>query len=245
MPSDRPVDFVPDKAEAGDGFGSPGETLWVGTTSFPEAGMVHTLRVTASGTVSQPAQIHQGVAGVNGASAAGDHFGTALAAANTAPNSVGTASTMLPAVGVPGEDIGTATDAGIVQTFSLLGAPGDSDHWIEAGNARGLPGTPGASQRVGSHLDATGTHLWIGMPYGPAERGAVHALPWTNAMGGTGDTVLTHQPGLNGLPLTGKAFGMAIRRPEAVRARTDDPDAAGESVPLDLVRRDGVPRRGG
>ncbi|MGW2052315.1 trypsin-like serine protease [Streptomyces sp. NPDC001840] len=191
--------------------GTPGETLWVGTNSFPQAGQVSTLRVTATGTVSEQATIHQGVEGVNGASAAGDGFGTQVAAANTAPNATGTASTMLLAVGVPGKEVGTATDAGVVQTFSLLGAPGDSDHWIEAGNERGLPGTPGASQLVGKYMNATGTHLWIGMPHGPAERGAVHGLPWANAMGGTGATVITYQPGLNGLPLTGKAFGMVIR----------------------------------
>ncbi|MET7975644.1 trypsin-like serine protease [Streptomyces mirabilis] len=190
--------------------GSPGETLWVGTTSYAGAGQVLTLRVTAAGTVTQLATVHQGVDGVNGASAAGDGFGTSVAVANTAPNASGTATTMLLAVGVPGKDIDTATDAGIVQTFSLLGAPGDSDHWIQAGNERGLPGTPGASQLVGTYLYATPTHLWIGMPNGPSERGAVHGLPWSNAMGGTGATVTTYQPGLNGLPLTGKAFGMAI-----------------------------------
>ncbi|UIX29688.1 trypsin-like serine protease [Streptomyces sp. GQFP] len=229
------TDGVSDAGEAGDRFGSslsmvayrpsgasaatdsvlavgtPGETLWVGTTSFAQAGQVTTLRVTGAGAVSELATIHQGTEGVNGASAAGDGFGTQVAAANTAPGSVGTASTMLLAVGVPGKDIGTATDAGIVQTFSLLGAPGDSDHWIEAGNGRGLPGTPAASQLVGKYLNATGTHLWIGMPHGPAERGAIHGLPWSNAMGGTGATVTTYQPGLNGLALTGKAFGMAIR----------------------------------
>jgi hypothetical protein len=192
-------------------IGSPGETLWVGGTSFPQAGLVTTVRVNAAGTVSQLSTIHQGVEGVNGASADGDRFGAAVAAVNTAPRAASTASTMLLAVGVPGKDIGTATDAGMVQTFSLLGDPGDSDHWIEAGNARGLPGTPGTSQLVGTFLNATGTHLWIGMPYGPAERGAIHGLPWSDAMGSEGGTVLTHQPGLNGLPLTGKAFGMAIR----------------------------------
>ncbi|MFD0316898.1 S1 family peptidase [Streptomyces flavalbus] len=191
--------------------GTPGETLWVGTTSYAQAGQVTTLRVSAAGAVSELATVHQGVEGVNGASAAGDGFGTQVAAANLAPRATGTAATMVLAVGVPGKDVGTATDAGVVQTFSLLGAPGDSDHWIEAGNARGLPGTPGASQRVGKYLHATGTHLWIGMPHGPAERGAVHGLPWADAMGATGGTVITHQPGLNGLPLTGKAFGMAIR----------------------------------
>lgn len=191
--------------------GTPGETLWVGTTSYANAGQVSTLRITAAGAVTELATIHQGVAGVNGASATDDGFGTSVAAANTAPRAVGTASTLLLAVGVPGKDIDTATDAGIVQTFSLLGAPGDSDHWIQAGNERGLPGTPGASQKVGQYLNATGTHLWIGMPYGPAERGAVHGIPWSNAMGGTGATVTTYQPGVGGLPLTGKYFGMAIR----------------------------------
>ncbi|MFK0157446.1 S1 family peptidase [Streptomyces sp. NPDC090499] len=191
--------------------GTPGETLWVGTTSYPNAGQVTTLHITASGTVSELAAINQGVAGVNGASAADDGFGASVAAANTAPRAVGTASTLLLAVGVPGKDVDTATDAGVVQTFSLLGAPGDSDHWIQAGNERGLPGTPGASQQVGAFLNATGTHLWIGMPYGPAARGAVHGIPWSNAMGGTGATVITYQPGVGALPLTGKAFGMAIR----------------------------------
>lgn len=206
--------YRPSGATAADSVlavGTPGETLWVGSTSFADAGQVTTLRVSAAGAVTQLATIHQGVAGVNGASATGDEFGAQVSAANTAPNATGTASTMLLAVGVPGKDIGTVTDAGIVQTFSLLGEPGDSDHWIEAGNERGLPGTPGASQLVGNYLNATGTHLWIGMPNGPAERGAVHGLPWSNAMGGTDGTVTTHQPGQNGLPLTGNAFGMAIR----------------------------------
>jgi len=232
---DQETDGISDAAEAGDLFGAslsmtayrpsgaaaatdsviavgtPGETLWVGTDSFAGAGQVTTLRVAAAGAVTQLATVHQGVEGVNGASAAGDGFGAEVAAVNTAPDAPGTAGTMLLAVGVPGKDIGTATDAGMVQTFSLLGAPGDSDHWIEAGNARGLPGTPGPSQRVGGYLNGTGTHLWIGMPHGPAERGAVHALPWSNAMGGTGGTVTTHQPGQGGLPLTGKAFGMTMR----------------------------------
>ncbi|MER6461184.1 S1 family peptidase [Streptomyces sp. NPDC001288] len=191
--------------------GTPGETLWVGTTSYANAGQVTTLRVTAAGTVSELATISQGTAGVNGGSATDDGFGTSVAAVNTAPRAVGTASTLLLAVGVPGKDVDTATDAGVVQTFSLLGAPGDSDHWIQAGNERGLPGIPGASQRVGAFLNATGTHLWIGMPYGPAARGAVHGIPWSNAMGGTGATVITYQPGAGALPLTGKAFGMGIR----------------------------------
>ncbi|MFD3825999.1 trypsin-like serine protease [Streptomyces sp. NPDC058625] len=232
---DQETDGISDAAEAGDLFGAslsmtayrpsgaaaatdsilavgtPGETLWVGTDSFQGAGQVTTLRVAATGAVTQLATVHQGTEGVNGASAAGDGFGTEVVAVNTSPDTPGTAATMLLAVGVPGKDITTAADAGMVQAFSLLGVPGDSDHWIEAGNARGLPGTPGPSQRVGAYLNGTGTHLWIGMPHGPAERGAVHALPWPDVMGGTGGTVTTHRPGQGGLPLTGKAFGMTMR----------------------------------
>lgn len=43
--------------------GTPGETLWVGTNSFPQAGQVTTLRITAADAVSQLATIHQGEIG--------------------------------------------------------------------------------------------------------------------------------------------------------------------------------------
>ncbi|MFF4830225.1 hypothetical protein [Streptomyces sp. NPDC001315] len=39
---------------------------------------------------------------------------------------------------------------------------------------------------MGNYLKATPTYRWIGMPYDPAERGAVHALPSSNAVGGRG-----------------------------------------------------------
>ncbi|MBD0420696.1 hypothetical protein AB0L35_36585 [Streptomyces sp. NPDC052309] len=44
-----------------------------------------------------------GVAGVNGASAAGDGCGTEVAGVSAAPDAPGSAGTVLPAVGVPGE----------------------------------------------------------------------------------------------------------------------------------------------
>ncbi|MFE7229602.1 hypothetical protein ACWCRF_24470 [Streptomyces sp. NPDC002405] len=81
--------------------------------------------------------LHQDVDFVPDKAEAGDGFGSQLAVFDHDQDGCSDL-----AVGVPFEDVGTATDAGIVQTFSLLGAPGDSDHWIEAGNARGLPGTP-------------------------------------------------------------------------------------------------------
>lgn len=191
--------------------GSPGEAITVGTASKTTAGRVVTLRVTAAGVVSQLADIQQEVDGVAGGAETGDKFGSQVSVLNTAPNAVSTASTMLMAVGIPGEDVGTLADAGAVQTFSLLGAAGDRDYWIEAGNASGLPGPAGASQQVGNNITASATHLYIGMPNGPSTYGAVHALPWANLTGGTTAAVTTYQPGLNGIPATGVAFGTAIR----------------------------------
>ncbi|MFE4825674.1 S1 family peptidase [Streptomyces sp. NPDC056672] len=191
--------------------GSPGEALQVGTSANDDAGRVVIVRVTAAGAITQFGDIHQDIDGVSGDPEPNDHFGAQVAAVNTAPGAVGTAATLRLAVGLPGEDLGTATDAGAVQTFPLLGAPGDADFWIEAGNTSGLPGALGASQLVGNHLNATGTHLYIGMPNGPSAYGAVHALPWSNTTSGTSGTATTYQPGQNGLPAAGKAFGTAIR----------------------------------
>ncbi|MFF3453985.1 S1 family peptidase [Streptomyces sp. NPDC002730] len=191
--------------------GSPGEAITVGTSSKTTAGRVVTLRVTSAGVVSQLGDIQQEADGVDGGAETGDRFGSQVSVFNTAPNAVSTASTMLMAVGIPGEDVGTLADAGAVQTFSLLGAAGDRDYWIQAGNASGLPGPAGASQQVGNNITTGATHLYIGMPNGPSAYGAVHALPWANVTGGTTAAVTTYQPGLNGIPAAGVAFGTAIR----------------------------------
>jgi hypothetical protein len=139
-----------------------------------------------------------------------DRFGEKVTAINTAPRAVSSAVTLRVAVGVPGEDIDTVTKAGAVETFPLLGRAGDSEVWIEAGNAVGLPGTPGANQYVGRSIHFTGTHLYVGMPYGPS-RGAVHALPWANVSGGVKSAVTTYQPGSGGLPPVGVRFGSEVR----------------------------------
>ncbi|MER5748371.1 trypsin-like serine protease [Streptomyces sp. NPDC002088] len=192
--------------------GSPGEDLDNESgVSQADGGRVVILRVTAAGAVSYTEDIHQDDTDVQGAIEAGDRFGAQVTAVNTAPRAVGSAATMHLAVGIPGEAIGTVAGAGAVQTFSLLGEPGDSDFWIQAGNASGLPGTPGTDQQVGASIHATGTSLYIGMPYGPSTYGALHVLPWSNATGGTVATVTTYAPGSNGLPATGVRFGYAAR----------------------------------
>ncbi|WP_254705609.1 S8 family peptidase [Streptomyces vilmorinianum] len=229
-------DFVSGASEAGDQFGasvaavtyrpsataaatdtvfavgSPGEALTVGTSTVTQAGAVQSFRVTGTGTVTQAANFHAEVENVQGSAEAGDKFGQKVALADLAPRAPGTASSLVLAVGIAGEDVGTTTDAGAVQTFYPFGAPGDNDFWIEAGNASGLGGTPTAGHAVGTHLGATAGRLYIGVP-NTAPYGAAYALPWSNATGGrtgTTGTVTTHQPGQNGLPAAGGGFGWSI-----------------------------------
>ncbi|OPC77746.1 esterase [Embleya scabrispora] len=194
-------------------IGSPGESLGVNNVDQPEAGRVVAVRITATGAFSQLDNFWQGTGddAVAGAAERGDHFGDQVSVVNTAPRVQSTAATMRIAVGIPGEDINTATDAGAIQTFSLLGTPGDSDHWIQAGMV-GIPGTPGTNQYLGHNMHFTSTGLYVGMPYGPSDYGALHVLPMGNATaGGTIGRTTTYQPGTGGLPATGDRFGHAAR----------------------------------
>ncbi|MFJ6831986.1 trypsin-like serine protease [Streptomyces sp. NPDC091209] len=232
---DQDTDGITGAAEAGDQFGaslsmteyrpagataatdsilavgSPGESLTVSDVDKANAGRVVTLRITAAGVVSQIGDISQEGDGVTGTAEVGDRFGERVAVMNTAPRALSTAATMRLAVGIPGEAIGTATKSGAIQTFSLLGAPGDSDYWIEAGGASGLPGAPATNQQVGISIAATGTSLYVGMPYGPSAYGAVHVLPWSNATGGTAAAITTYAPGTGGLPAAGVRFGAVVK----------------------------------
>ncbi|UPT46827.1 MULTISPECIES: trypsin-like serine protease [Streptomyces] len=184
--------------------GTPGE----GTSTIATTGRIDVLRLTPTG-FSQLSGVHQGSTGVTGANEAGDRFGHTVSAVSTRPESVSTAQNSLVAVGVPGEDIGTAPDAGGIMTFGLIGAPGDSDTTVYPGVA-GLPGAPVTGEKVGSAVTATGTHLYIGIPDGPTAYGRAHALPWANTTGGT-EPVTAYEPGKDGLPATGQRFGASIR----------------------------------
>ncbi|MGW8743898.1 trypsin-like serine protease [Streptomyces sp. NPDC055794] len=235
---DQDLDTVSGGAEAGDRFGaalalapyrpsgaatanesilavgSPGEALTVDGVSKAQTGGVITFRVTAAGTYTQLDGYSSGTADddVSGTSEAGDHFGATVTAINTAPRAVSTAATMRMAIGVPDEAIGSATSSGAVHVFSMLGAPGANDKWIESGDGDGIPGAPGANQRLGSSIHFTGTHLYVGMPYGPGARGALYALPMSNVtLGQPTAAVTAYQPGQGGLPAVGTTFGYAAR----------------------------------
>ena len=128
-------------------IGSPGEDL----NSGAGAGLVHVLYgvnggLTTSGSVS----LHQDTAGVPGGSEAGDKFGSALAAGDF--NNDGRDDL---AVGVPGEALGSLSQAGMINV--LYG----SSNGISGSNARGfaqstagIAGSAEATDQFGSALAA-------------------------------------------------------------------------------------------
>ncbi|MER6692037.1 trypsin-like serine protease [Streptomyces minutiscleroticus] len=195
-------------------IGSPGETTAVNGADKADAGRAILVRINSDSTWDYLRELRQrdGEGMVSGTSETGDRMGESLTAINTAPRNVATTATLLVAVGTPGEAIGTAAESGAIHVFSMLGAAGDNDLWIEAGDGDGIPGAPAAGSCLGQSIHFTGTHLYAGMPYGPSTYGALHALPVGNVVpGGTDKTVTTYQPGTGGLPATGTAFGHAAR----------------------------------
>ncbi|MFD3656133.1 trypsin-like serine protease [Streptomyces sp. NPDC058620] len=185
--------------------GTPGE----GTSTIATTGRVDVVRLTPTGFVPMTG-IHQGTTGISGANEAADRFGHSVSAVRTNPSAVSTAQNTLMAVGVPGEDIGTATDAGGIYTFGMIGAPGDSDSTVYPGLA-GLPGVPVTGEKVGTAVTATGTHLYVGVPDGPSAYGRAHTVPWANINAGGSAPVVTYEPGKNGLPAVGLRFGAGMR----------------------------------
>ncbi|MEE1928773.1 integrin alpha [Streptomyces sp. TRM 70351] len=186
--------------------GVPGENI----AGAAAAGRVVLLEVTASGAVRQRAEFSQDVADVIGDSEAGDQFGQHLAMVNLAPDTPANDETVTVAVGVPGEDLAGIRDTGAVQVFSMTGAPGASDQWIQAGR-KGLPGPYGLREYVGSSLSATTGHLYVATPYGTPERHGVHALPWSNVLVDGADEAVSWKPGEGGLPAQRQAFGAVVR----------------------------------
>ncbi|MEU9619075.1 VCBS repeat-containing protein [Streptomyces sp. NPDC048155] len=184
--------------------GVPGEDLG----SIVDAGAVQVYQIKADGTVAETQWIDQDVPDVEGEAEPRDFFGQRLAAVNTTTNVVSTPATMRLAVGVPGEEPAAGqADQGGVALFSMLGAPGAADSWIEPG--AGIPSQPAPRQFAGMSLGGNPALLYVGMPYGPEAGRAVYGFSWNTANGGTPSQ--TFRPGEGGLPAGGVAFGATVR----------------------------------
>jgi hypothetical protein len=155
---------IADSAEAGDSFGAtlaigdldasghgdlavgvPGEDL--GTSA--DAGAVHVLYASAAGLASAGSQFwYQNSGGIADSAEADDRFGAALAIAD-----YGNGAQDDLAIGVPSEDLGTITDAGVVHV--LYGTPTGlastaSQYWTQ--NSTGITDTIETGDRFGGGL---------------------------------------------------------------------------------------------
>jgi hypothetical protein len=139
---------------------------------------------------------------VSGGAQAGSGFGTAL----------GVSGSSLLAVGAPGRDIGTASDAGRVVSYNYL-LPGDPVVSVIQQGGTGA-GSPEAGDRFGEVLDATSTGegpiVFIGVPHedvgSSSDAGAVAAKTWSGPL-----TIVTQDsPGAGGGAETGDRYGSSI-----------------------------------
>ncbi len=142
---------IPGSNEAGDGFGTSidaqGNTLVVGapgedTTKAKDTGMIEVLRRTG-GTSFTGAGIHQDTAGVPGSAENGDHFGQSVAIEDGHV-----------AVGLPGEDIGSVKDAGMITHFTDNGTTTTATGAFNQ-DSPGIPGSNEAQDAFGEFVGFT------------------------------------------------------------------------------------------
>ena len=125
--------------------GSPGED-WAGRR---DAGIVHLISFpSGSSDPGTPTAVLADQSQVAGAVETGDEFGSAVALSNQRGG-----DEPLGAIGAPGEDLHGLADAGVVNTFSVLGSPHLADQREQGQRSdRWLPGTAGAGDRFGASV---------------------------------------------------------------------------------------------
>ena len=152
-------------AEAGDRFGASvaiapsGRYALVGvpdedTGTIRDAGLVQVYAASSGNPLNPSVGLSQGTPGVPGDSETSDHFGAAVAFV-TLPTGSATPDSI--AVGVPGEDVGSIRDAGVLDTHAITPAQtGFGSGWqsFYRGTGHGLGGTLAAGDQVGATLSS-------------------------------------------------------------------------------------------
>ncbi len=183
-----------------------------------DAGMVIVLQSDSWGLVAVGAQIwHRETPGIVGSPGRGDRFGSALAAYAWGADGRGDL-----AVGVPGEDVDGARDAGAVHVIegTAAGLSSDFDFLLHE-DTNGVPRASSAGDRFGSVLGVGGLagdgreDLIVGVPdetvAGVEAAGVVYAIPtYYNSPTGYGTALLYRGNGLPGIPQAGDRFGASV-----------------------------------
>ncbi|WP_415646239.1 hypothetical protein [Stackebrandtia soli] len=185
--------------------GVPGEDSSDGTV--PDVGRLVT--VSPTGTVTELDSVNQDSPGVDGGSEVEDLFGWSVSAVNRDPVNLVTWDDLLFVAGSPGEDVGAFIDAGGIQVFSAIGAPGDHDVTVSASYLAGAGFVEVSDRRLGQFVHATPDLLYIADPRSADP--AVYGVPWNNLLFGATLPVVAYRPGQNGLPSDGVGlFGAAL-----------------------------------
>ncbi|MBC6466302.1 FG-GAP repeat protein [Actinomadura alba] len=170
-----------------------------------DAGMVH-LFATDDDELPLPQRwsVNQNSAGVGGTAETGDRFGSVLALGGPWRDGLGEPLV----VGLPGEDIGTAKDAGGVQVFGdAASAPGNGDVFLSQSNTGEAPQ---AADHFGAALTTRNGHLLVGAPDDVTHsKGAVHGIAWP-AVFGTPTPGLLFVPGRDGIAADAVRFGAGL-----------------------------------
>ena len=196
------VDACPDLA-----IGIPGEN--------GGRGRVIVVLSSSSGlNLAQRVVLGQGVGGASDTAEAGDHFGETMIASGVSV--AGTAQAL--AVGTPGEDVGTAVDAGVVMAFRFSSSNGTMSRAgrVVRQGANGIPDTPEAGDGFGSSLAETGGNSnqvsVVGVPGedigGVSDAGMVHELDGGLATHFT--TLHQNSPRVPDSNESGDRFGAAV-----------------------------------
>jgi hypothetical protein len=189
--------------------GAPGEAIG----SDASAGSVHVFP--RMGPEFEDYAISQDLSTIGGASEAGDRFGESI---SVIPPSWG-----LPdlndrlAIGVPGEDLGAATDAGMVHALSL-GTTQATEVMAVSQDTTGIDETAESGDRFGATVHAANVGksedkliMAVGAVGEDSGTGVVQVLP-IQAVPGTADVLLRQGQGdiPTGTPEPGDRFGSAI-----------------------------------
>lgn len=231
------VGVMKDTAEAGDHFGKvltlKDKTLGIGVPDenvdgAVDAGAIHLTSLGADdpGTATADVFVSQNTPGVPGGAERDDHFGAAF-------------DEDLLAVGIPGEDTKTVTNAGAIITgIATAGSATPSLRWVTQSTA-GIPGKSKPGDRFGSALTSgrdflcTGqTGIAVGIP-GKTVRRTINAGMVTVISAGSTDCGALrgrkynqNSPDIPGNAVRGNRFGSAF-----INVPGTDRDAAYAGVP--------------